>query len=81
VPTALDHNGPYRFYIPAGDHRPPHVHVERDDDEAVFTLDPVALRDEDNYGFADHELGQIQEIIVENRTSILETWNRYGGRR
>jgi hypothetical protein len=55
--------------------------VERDDNEAIFTLDPVALRDEDNYGFADHELGEIQEIIVENRTSILETWNRYGGRR
>lgn len=81
MPKALDHDGPYHFFVPAGDHRPPHVHVERDDDEAIFSLNPVVLRDEDNYGFAGHELNEIRRIIVENRTTILKTWKRYGGRR
>lgn len=80
VPDALDeYDGPYDFFIPAGDHRPAHVHVERDDDEAIFTLSPVTLRDEDNYGFNRSELTDILEIIIENRSSILETWKRYGG--
>lgn len=41
MPTVL-RSGPYRFYFYAGDRAEPlHVHVERDDAEAKFWLDPV----------------------------------------
>ena len=37
-------DGPYRFFFYSGDRdEPPHVHVERDDCEAKFWLDPVRL--------------------------------------
>ncbi|MGH2758625.1 MAG: DUF4160 domain-containing protein [Actinomycetota bacterium] len=37
-------SGPYRFFFYSGDRlEPPHVHVERDDDQAKFWLQPVAL--------------------------------------
>ncbi|MDE2788620.1 MAG: DUF4160 domain-containing protein [Chloroflexota bacterium] len=36
--------GPYRFFFFSGDRgQPPHVHVERDDREAKFWLDPVGI--------------------------------------
>jgi hypothetical protein len=44
MPTVL-FEGPYRFYFYMRDllTEPPHVHVERDRDEAKFWLDPVRL--------------------------------------
>jgi len=43
TPTLL-RSGPYRFFFYSGDRsEPPHVHVERDDDEPKFWLRPVAL--------------------------------------
>jgi hypothetical protein len=43
MPTVL-RSGPYRFFFYTGDGgEPPHVHVERDDCEAKFWLDPVRL--------------------------------------
>jgi hypothetical protein len=44
MPTVL-RSGPYRFFFYAGDGaEPPHIHVERDDGEAKFWLDPVRLK-------------------------------------
>ena len=43
MPTVL-RVGPFRFFFYAGDGgEPPHVHVERDEGEAKFWLDPVRL--------------------------------------
>jgi hypothetical protein len=57
MPTVL-RSGPYRFYFYAGDHdEPPHVHVERDDCEAKFWLDPVRLQR--SFGFSASELRRI----------------------
>ena len=43
MPTVL-RVGPLRFFFYAGDGaEPPHIHVERDDSEAKFWLDPVRL--------------------------------------
>lgn len=54
MPTVL-RSGPYRFYFYAGDRaEPPHVHVERDDRECKFWLEPVGLAR--NHGLARKEL-------------------------
>ena len=69
-------NGPYRFYFYSGDGgEPPHVHVERDDCEAKFWLDPVLL--ERSGGFTRREIKTIRDIIEENRQTMLDAWNEY----
>jgi hypothetical protein len=72
MPTVLQ-AGPFRFFFYAGDGgEPPHVHVERDDCEAKFWLDPIRL--ERSRGFRRKELGRIRELIEENHDRLLEGW-------
>ena len=65
MPTVL-RSGPYRLFFYAGDRdEPAHVHVERDDGEAKFWLDPVRLVR--SYGFAPNE----------NEQYLLDRWNEF----
>jgi hypothetical protein len=62
------------FY--AGDRdEPPHVHVERDDCEAKFWLDPVRIAR--SQGFAAKEINRIVELVVENQQLLLDGWNEF----
>jgi hypothetical protein len=74
MPTVL-REGPYRFYFFMQDllTEPPHVHVERDRNEAKFWLDPVRL--ERGGGFPRHELRDIRRLIEEHEHQLLEEWN------
>ena len=75
MPTVL-RDRPYRFFFDSGDRdEPPHVHLERDDCEAKFWLDPVRL--ERSRGFAGRELNQVQAIIEGSRQTLLDRWNEY----
>lgn len=75
MPTVL-RVGPYRFFFYAGDRaEPPHVHVERDDDEAKFWLDPVVYSR--SIGFSRRQLNTIQGIIEEHERQLLDAWNEY----
>lgn len=75
MPTIF-RSGPYRFFFYSGDGgEPPHVHVERDDCEAKFWLDPVLLVR--SGGFTRREIKTIREIIEENRQTMLDAWNEY----
>ena len=75
MPTVL-RRGPYRCYFYAGDQaEPPHVHVERDDAEAKFWLDPVRL--ERSHGFAAKEINMIEKLVVENEQKLLGCWNEF----
>jgi hypothetical protein len=77
MPTVL-RSGPYRFFFYSGDRdEPPHVHVERDDCEAKFWLDPVRL--ERSRGYSGKQLNQIQEIILEFQETLLGSWNEFFG--
>jgi hypothetical protein len=75
MPTVL-RVGPFRFFFYAGDGgEPPHVHVERDDCEAKFWLDPVRL--ERSRGFSRKEINRIRELIEEHRQQLLESWDEF----
>jgi hypothetical protein len=75
VPTVL-RNGPYRFFFYAGDEsEPPHVHVERDENEAKYWLDPVRLAR--SYGFSAKELNSIEKIVIANQPLLQERWNEF----
>lgn len=75
MPTVL-RNGPYRFFFYAGDREePPHIHVERDDGEAKFWLEPVRLQW--SYRFTAKEVNQIKTIVIEHHKFLLDAWNEY----
>lgn len=68
--------GPYRFHFYSSDgDEPAHVHVERDDSEAKYWLNPVAL--EWSYEFPARELHEIERIVIAHRIEWMEKWNEY----
>ena len=77
MPTVLI-PGPYRLYFYRHEpNEPPHVHVDRDALSAKFWLNPVSLAR--NLGFSARELRQIERLIREHQTDLLEAWNGYFG--
>jgi Domain of unknown function (DUF4160) len=75
MPTLL-RLGPYRFFCYAGDRdEPPHIHVERDREEAKFWLEPVRLQY--NKGFNRNEINQIQKIVEEHQEQLLAGWHDF----
>jgi hypothetical protein len=75
MPTVL-RSGPYRFFFYAGDRdEPPHIHVERDENEAKYWLDPVRLQR--SFGFAARELRRVERLVVENQQLLLDRWNEF----
>lgn len=75
MPTLLT-VGPYRFFCYAGDRgEPPHVHVERDKDEAKFWLDPIRIQS--NRGFSRTEINRIQKLIEEHQEQLLAGWHEF----
>jgi hypothetical protein len=75
MPT-VRRQGPYRFYFYAGDRdEPPHIHVERDDAEAKFWLEPVRLARSHN--FSAKELSTIERSVNDERQFFLDKWNEY----
>jgi len=77
MPTVL-RSGPYRFFFYAGDREePPHIHVERDNNNAKFWLDPVRLQS--SGGFSRKEINKILKLVEHNQELLLRSWNEYFG--
>jgi hypothetical protein len=75
MPTVL-RVGSLRFFFYAGDGaEPPHIHVEREDSEAKFWLDPVRL--ERSRGFRRKEINRIHGLVEDHREQLLESWNEF----
>jgi hypothetical protein len=73
----------YTFYVVMADlNEPPHVHIgegrSRRSDDAKIWLDPVSVSRQGRFGGV--ETGQILEIVIAHRVSMLEEWNRYARR-
>ena len=64
----------YRFFFFSLEGKePPHIHVQAAGDQAKFWLNPILLAA--NYGFAARELNEIERIIADHQTELLEAWN------
>ncbi len=75
MPTLLRVGG-YRFFCYAGDRdEPPHIHIERDADQAKFWLSPIRLQK--NKGFSRTEINYIQKLIQEHQEQLLAGWNDF----
>ncbi|MEW5957516.1 MAG: DUF4160 domain-containing protein [Chloroflexota bacterium] len=65
----------YRFWFYAADlGEPAHVHVGKEGKEAKYWLASIALAR--SKGFRDHELNEIERILVEYQEDILEVWRK-----
>ncbi len=68
--------GRYRFFFFSNEGaEPPHIHVRAAGDEAKFWLEPIELSG--NYGFNGRELNEVERLIVEHQTPLLEAWYEY----
>jgi hypothetical protein len=77
MPTIL-RIGPYRFHFYSReDNEPAHIHIERDDLECKFWLEPVALAR--NFGFPGAELNKLAELVEINKVTLIESWNKVHG--
>lgn len=75
MPTVL-RVGPYDFFFFSDERQePPHIHVERDENEAKFWLSPVRLAA--NHGFRTHELNVVEKLVVQHESTLREAWNAY----
>ncbi len=75
MPTILK-IGPYRFFFYSGDwQEPPHVHIERDNAEAKFWLNPIRLARSSR--FTSTDLNRIQKMVEENINTLRGKWHEY----
>jgi hypothetical protein len=75
MPTVL-RSGPYRLFFYAGDRdEPSHIHVDRDECEAKFWLDPIRLQW--SYGFSGREVNRIEKLVTDNRQTLLDAWHEF----
>ena len=77
MPTVL-RSGPYRLFFYSADRgEPPHIHVERDGNQAKFWLGPIRLQKSD--GFRGPELQRIERLVTDNAEALLRGWHEFFG--
>ena len=75
MPTIL-RIGPYRFFFYSNEQgEPAHIHIQRDRMLAKFWLNPVSIAGSTR--FSPRDLRKIEELVVENRDTLMESWNEY----
>ena len=75
MPTGLRVKGYRFFFFSLEGNEPPHIHIEQAERFAKFWLEPVSFVK--SRGFRSRELLEIQLIVEENQTMMLEKWNEY----
>ncbi|MFC3713606.1 DUF4160 domain-containing protein [Sphingoaurantiacus capsulatus] len=75
---SIHREGSYRFFFYAGDHPPPHVHVERDGRAVKFLLRPVRLVLND--GFNARDLAKIERMVQDNVHRLEDAWHGHSGK-
>jgi len=74
MPVVLRRKG-FKFWFYEADlDEPPHVHVGKQGREAKYWLNPIALARA--RGFRAPELADIERIIADHQSVILETWGK-----
>jgi hypothetical protein len=70
--------GPYRVSFYSSDcAEPPHVHVQRDREEAKIWLEPLEVVW--NHGYSSHELRKVTRIVEDNHAKIMRKWDEHCG--
>ena len=77
MPTVL-RIGRYRLVFFSNEaQEPPHIHVKAVGEQAKLWLDPIELAS--NFGFKAHELNEIERVVRQYQTELLEAWYEHLG--
>ena len=74
MPTILRLNG-FRFFFYSNEHLPIHIHVEKENQTAKFTLEEIELVK--SRGFNASELKKNRKLVSENVDLFKNKWNEY----
>ena len=72
MPTVLTVKG-YRFFFYSNDHSPTHIHIEKDNAVAKFSLDPIELLRSKR--FKADEINEIRRIVIDHVDFFKTKWN------
>ena len=79
MPTVL-RIGPFRFHFYSDEfNEPAHIHIQIDDTECKFWLDPILLAR--NNGVKPHIVREIERLVFENQQYLLEKYNDFHSNR
>jgi hypothetical protein len=78
-PTVFREKG-YRFYFFSNEERRMHIHVECEDGESKFWIEPIVSLAV-HYKLNDKRLNQIQKIVEKRKNEIVKEWERHFGKR
>lgn len=81
MPTVIKQDG-FLIMIMLNDHRPPHVHVVKDNGRARITLGSKLERPslKEAFGMKDRDLKKSLELVIEHQEKLIETWEKYHGK-
>lgn len=74
MPTVFYKKG-YRFFFYSNDHKPIHIHIEKENKTAKFEIEPVLLIK--SRKFKASEINKIRSLVEENSSIIKNKWNEY----
>lgn len=74
MPTVLRIKG-YRFFFYSNDHTPIHIHVEKAEATAKFSLEPVHLLKSNRFNAK--EMNELSVLVKEHKELFKEKWNEY----
>ncbi len=74
MPTILKLNG-YRFFFYSNEHTPEHIHVEKQNCAAKFSLEPVELVK--SKGFNSNEINEIRKLVIVHQQLFKSKWYEY----
>ena len=75
MPTVLK-IGNYRFHFYSDENNePPHIHIRMDNSECKFWLNPIILAK--NNGIPAHKLHDIEKLVFENQSFLMEKYNEF----
>jgi len=74
MPTVFLKNG-YRLFFYGNDHRPVHIHIEKDGKTAKFYIDPIALVKSDKFNSS--EIKEIRKLVIEEKNLINKKWYEF----
>lgn len=78
-PTVFRLKG-YRFYFLSNEEERKHVHVECENGEAKFWIEPI-ISLSTYYNLNSRELNEIQKIVEKHKDEIIKKWKRHFGKR
>ncbi|HPW98365.1 MAG TPA: DUF4160 domain-containing protein [Flavobacterium sp.] len=74
MPTVFYING-YRFFFYSNEHLPKHIHIEKAEKTAKFSLESIELIK--SFGFNASELKEIRNLVEENQELLIQNWDEF----